>query len=114
MIEWRVIEQRDQVAWKGEESGPAESKRPKLGILNFLAAGLTLVATGVLAFFAFSFLIVIILPVLVIGGGVMWWRWRRLIRAHQQQFKQSPSSSAQPQSRPSFSSKADDQDVIDI
>jgi len=113
MIEWRVTEQRDQVSWSGGES-PAGRSRP--GILNYVVAGLTLVVTGVVAFFAFSFLILFILPVLLVGGVVMWWRWRRLIMAHQQQFSQSPSGAPQSQGQPKapFSSKVDDQDVIDV
>jgi Flp pilus assembly protein TadB len=116
MIEWRVTEQRDQVSWSGGESHSSPAGRSRPGILNYLVAGLTLVVTGVVAFFAFSFLILFILPVLLVGGVVMWWRWRRLIQAHQRQANRSPSGTPQSQAQPkaSFSSKVDDQDVIDV
>ena len=116
MIEWRVTEQRDQVSWSGGESHSSTAGRSRPGILNYVVAGLTLVVTGVVAFFAFSFLILFILPVLLVGGAIMWWRWRRIIQAHQRKFNQSASDSPQSQSQAKtpFSSKVDDQDVIDV
>lgn len=111
MIEWRVTEQRDQVSWSGGESHSSPAGRSRPGILNYLVAGLTLVVTGVVAFFAFSFLILFILPVLLVGGVVMWWRWRRLIQANRSP-SGAPPSQAQPKAP--FSSKVDDQDVIDV
>ncbi len=118
MIEWRVIEQRDQVAWSADGSRATASGTGRPGILNYVAAGVTLIATGVIAFFAFSFLLLVIVPVLLLGGAVMAWRWRRMLKAHQERFKQTQSQ-GQSHTGPSmkgrpFTRERSDDDVIDV
>ncbi len=111
MIEWQVIEHKDQVAWS--QGGGSSPQRPRPGLLNYIVAGITLIATGVLAFFAFSFVLLIIVPVLLIGGAVMAWKWRRLIKAHQEQFRRkTPRPEQNPTQRP-FTAE-DQGDVIDV
>lgn len=111
MIEWHVIEQKDQVAWSGKNGSTPEHSRP--GFMNYLLAGITLVATGVLAFFAFSFVLLVIVPLMLIGGVVMAWRWRRILKAHQERFREQTSKTSERPSQRPFS--GDDQgDVIDI
>lgn len=88
MIEWRVVERREPAAWSDPNSqnhGLSETKRP--GLLGYIVAGLTVIATGVLAVFAFSFVLLVVLPLLAVAGLVTAWRWRRVIRKHQQQFQ---------------------------
>ncbi len=111
MIEWHVIEQRDQVAWSGKNGSSPEQGRP--GLINYLIAGITLVATGVIAFFAFSFLLLVIVPLLLIGGIIMAWKWRRVLKAHQERFRQTSSTSRPERSQRPFAGE-NQEDVIDI
>ena len=84
MIEWQVIEHRQAPSWQPSNSDQgASSPSPRPGVFQYVAAGLALVATGVLAVFAFSFVVLFVLPVLLVGGLVVGWRWRRMLRQHQ-------------------------------
>ena len=114
MIEWRVIEQRDQVAWSPDGTNATAPGRGRPGFLNYVAAGITLLATGIIAFFAFSFLLLIIVPVLIIGGAVMAWRWRRMLKAHQERFKQQHSQSEPSMKGTPFTREGSNDDVIDV
>lgn len=117
MIEWRVIEQRDQVAWSDGRNPSTQAPRGVSGIVSGLLAVLTLVATGVMAVFAFSFLLVVVLPVMLIVGGVAIWRWRRLLRAQAELFRQQRSGQTDVRGEPQgqrYDRGRDDDGVIDV
>ncbi len=114
-MEWRVIEYRDEASWSASDADQPDavsSQRVRPGLVNYLAAGVGLVLTGILAVFAFSFLVVVVLPLAAIGGGICWWRWRRMLQQAQNQARQSvksPGGTSATRVR-----RADREDVIDI
>lgn len=111
MIEWRVVQYREGVASDGEQikrSVLSAAKGP--GLLNYLIGGLTVFAFAIFAVFAFGFFVVFILPVLLIGGAVFLWRWRRMMAAQQEFLKKHQGQTP----KDSFFRESRDDGVIDV
>ena len=121
MIEWRVIEQRDQTTWSGDgEQATVPGKRPgRPGLLNYLVAGAFLALTGLVTVFAFGFVLVVVLPIALIGGLLAGWRWRRMLwsqdafRRHQTQQHRHQGQGARTDDDRKVP-RRDDEQVIDI
>lgn len=117
MIEWRVIEQRDQVAWSDGRNPSTQAPRAVSGVMSGVLAILTLVATGITAVFAFSFLLLVVLPVMLVVGGIAMWRWRRLFKAQAELFRRQRSGDAGIRDESAgqrYDARRDDDGVIDV
>lgn len=120
MIEWRVIEQREQTSCSGDgDQSSVPGKRPgKPGLLNYLVAGAFLALTGLVTVFAFGFVLVVVLPIALLGGLLAGWRWRRMLWSHdalrRHQARQRQESGVDPNAPRRDIPGRDDEQVIDI
>lgn len=89
-------------------SGMAET--PGKGLWNYLAEGLAVLATVGIVVFAFAFLLIVALPILLICGAVFLWRQRRALSAGLAFLRRRRTMSA----RDSFTRADRDDDVIDV
>lgn len=90
-------------------SGMAET--PGKGLWNYLAEGLAVLATVGIVVFAFAFLLLVALPILLICGGVFLWRHRRALSAGLGLLRRRQTTMS---ARDPFARAERDDDVIDV
>lgn len=109
-FQWQIIEMRDPSILPDTPDGSGQA-----WLLRYVKVVLTFILAAILILFTLGFMLIFVLPAMAIVGGIVLWRWRRLLKLQPSLFQNQQSHVKHSgQAQPIQKNDSHDEEIIDI